>query len=82
MRPMKTVFLIAPLFLLAPFLQANDIAESQQKWVEVYQKQKNIPEPGAMLVNEDPEPDLGAWRSVARSLFTNGLQAFKMRRAK
>ena len=47
------------LLCLAPAAgSANEIAESQQKWVKVYQKQKNIPEPGAMLVNEDPEPDL------------------------
>lgn len=55
---MKSVFLIAPFFLLAPFLQANEISESQQKWIKVYEKQKNIPAPEAMLLNEDPEPDL------------------------
>lgn len=36
------------------------ITESQQKWMEVYEKQENIPNPEDMLVNSDPEPDLGS----------------------
>ena len=36
------------------------IAESQQKWLEVYEKQENIPNPENMLVNTDPEPDLSS----------------------
>lgn len=36
------------------------IADSQQKWIEVYEKQDNIPKPENMLVNMDPEPDLGS----------------------
>jgi hypothetical protein len=39
---------------------ANEIAESQQKWVPVYEKQENVPAPEDMLVNTDPEPDLGS----------------------
>ena len=37
---------------------ANKIAKSQEKWVEVYKKQENIPAPGDMLVNETKEPSL------------------------
>ena len=34
------------------------VAESQKKWIPVYKKQKNIPDPADMLINTDPEPDL------------------------
>jgi len=37
----------------------NQISESQQKWVPVYKKQANIPAPRDMLINTDPEPELG-----------------------
>ena len=37
---------------------ANEISESQQKWFPNYQNDPNIPEPGEMLINTDPEPKL------------------------
>ncbi len=59
------VFITMKVPLLLPFLflsnvptQANEIAESQKKWVQVYEKQKNIPGPEEMLINTDAEPDL------------------------
>ncbi len=36
----------------------NKIAKSQEKWIPVYEKQANVPAPGDMLINTDPEPDL------------------------
>lgn len=39
-------------------LLADEIAEKQEKWIAHYEKQKNIPKPSAMLVNEDAEPEL------------------------
>lgn len=41
-------------------LSAGEIAESQREWFQRYQRQANTPEPGAMLLNRDPEPDLGS----------------------
>ncbi|MEM7600367.1 MAG: hypothetical protein AAF357_03005 [Verrucomicrobiota bacterium] len=43
---------------LSSFAVAEDqtISESQQKWIKVYQKQTNIPQPKDMLVHRDPEP--------------------------
>ena len=60
---MKTIRLVTASLLtvsLATLLGAADkqIADSQQKWIEVYQKQKNIPLPEAMLINRDQEPSL------------------------
>jgi len=55
---MKTTCLIAALLLGLSGLAANEIAESQKKWIPVYEKQKNIPDPADMLLNTDPEPDL------------------------
>ena len=55
---MKTTALTATVLLTAAFAFAGEIAESQQKWVKVYQKQQNIPKPGDQLLNTDPEPDL------------------------
>lgn len=37
---------------------AGTIDPSQKDWYERYKKQENTPEPGAMLLNEDKEPDL------------------------
>ncbi|QXD25462.1 DUF1080 domain-containing protein [Opitutia bacterium ISCC 51] len=37
---------------------ANKIAQSQEKWIEVYKKQENIPSAGDMLINETKEPSL------------------------
>ena len=39
---------------------ANEISDSQKKWVDHYKKQKNVPKPADMLVNTDPEPSLDA----------------------
>ena len=60
---MKTIRLITAALLtlsLATLLGAEDkqIADSQRKWIEVYQKQKNIPLPEAMLMNREQEPSL------------------------
>lgn len=55
---MKITTIISSLLLALTFGNANEIAESQQQWIEVYKKQVNIPEPGAMLINQDEEPDL------------------------
>ncbi len=53
--------LITGLILSACSLNSDmRIAESQQKWIEVYEKQENFPNPEDMLVNTDPEPDLGS----------------------
>ena len=59
---MKKSYLFASMLMMstASVGFANEIAESQKKWVEVYKKQANIPEPKDMLVNTDPEPDLKA----------------------
>ena len=60
---MKTIRLVTASFLtlsLGTLLEAADkqIADSQHKWIEVYQKQKNIPLPETMLMNHDQEPSL------------------------
>ena len=55
---MKITTIISSLILLLTLGNANEIAESQQQWIEVYKKQANIPEAGAMLINQDEEPDL------------------------
>jgi type 1 glutamine amidotransferase len=34
------------------------VSKSQQKWIEVYKKQKNVPAATDMLINTDREPDL------------------------
>lgn len=39
-------------------LKAGTIDPSQKDWHERYKKQENAPKPGAMLLNEDKEPDL------------------------
>lgn len=60
---MKTIRLVTASLLTVSFATLlgaadNQIADSQQKWIEVYQKQKNIPLPDGMLINRDQEPSL------------------------
>ena len=49
---------LVTLLALTLVCQAGEIAESQKKWIKVYEKQANIPNPADMLVNTDAEPDL------------------------
>lgn len=56
--PMKIATFVSCLVLTASNGLTGEIAESQKKWIEVYEKQPNVPKPGDMLVNEDKEPDL------------------------
>ena len=51
-------FLALTLLLAASATFANEIADSQKKWVAHYKKQPNVPKPEDMLVNTDPEPEL------------------------
>ncbi len=46
------------LLILSVGVNANRIAESQEKWIAVYEKQENIPAPEDMLINTSPEPKL------------------------
>jgi len=39
-------------------VQANQVSESQQKYVKKYAKQKNVPNPADMLINTSREPKL------------------------
>ncbi|MBG87483.1 MAG: hypothetical protein CMO80_11365 [Verrucomicrobiales bacterium] len=55
---MKQISIALALLLSIAFVGANEIAESQKKWIPVYAKQKNIPDPADMLINKDPEPNL------------------------
>lgn len=55
---MKHIITISLLVVAAMSSPANEISESQKKWIEVYKKQANVPKPEDMLVNKDPEPDL------------------------
>ena len=59
---MRNLCLLIPALILCACSPTSDIriADSQQKWIEVYEKQENIPNPENMLVNMDPEPDLGS----------------------
>lgn len=50
--------LILSILLINLGIYANEIAKSQTKWIEVYQKQKLLPAPEDMLINTDPEPKL------------------------
>lgn len=50
--------LFASLLLSIPQLAAQKVAQSQEKWIPKYQKQKNIPKPEEMLLNTDKEPGL------------------------
>lgn len=55
-------FVTASLFTLSLIslfgATGNQISDSQEKWIEVYEKQKNIPSPESMLINTDKEPNL------------------------
>lgn len=59
---MKRLLMIILLLTISHTVLAEDtnrVAESQLKWIKVYQKQPNIPKPAAdMLINTDPEPEL------------------------
>lgn len=55
---MKISTITLTLLLAVSMGYANEIAQSQQKWIKVYEKQENIPEPQVMLINHDQEPDL------------------------
>ena len=59
---MRNLCLLIPALILCACSPSSDIriADSQQKWIEVYEKQENIPNPDNMLVNMDPEPDLSS----------------------
>lgn len=55
----KTLLAFLSLSIAAVTLVAeNKIADSQRKWIEVYQKQENIPAPADMLINKAKEPAL------------------------
>ena len=59
---MRNLCLLISALILCACSPNSDIriADSQQKWIEVYEKQVNIPNPDNMLVNMDPEPDLSS----------------------
>lgn len=44
--------------MLAPIALAGEVDPAQSKWYETYKDQENVPDPGQMLLNTDPEPDL------------------------
>lgn len=48
---------LAVITVWAP-LHAGEFDPSQQNWVDHYSKQPNVPEPEAMLLNQEAEPDL------------------------
>lgn len=54
----KLHILLLSLITLTSGAFANKIAKSQEKWIEVYKKQENIPSAGDMLINETKEPSL------------------------
>lgn len=51
---------LASFALALPALHANQIAASQEGWIERYEKQKEIVSPEAAQLNTDLEPDLSA----------------------
>lgn len=56
---MNTAHALFISFLLTSVVTyANEISESQKKWIAVYQSQENIPAPEDMLINTDKEPKL------------------------
>lgn len=56
---MKTTHIVLLSLLLATTSSfSNKVAESQEKWIEVYKKQANIPAPEDMLINKTKEPNL------------------------
>jgi len=59
MKPTRTIALIILLSLAPLYSAANQqIDDSQEKWIAVYEKQKNIPNPTEMLLNTSEEPKL------------------------
>jgi len=57
-RCVLTAGLVLASVLMVSTVGAGEIDPSQQAWYEKYKKQANAPDPGAMLLNTDPEPDL------------------------
>lgn len=57
---MKTTALLTALLLVPTLASADKVSPEQEKWINFYKKQPNVPKPGEMLVNTDPEPDLKA----------------------
>lgn len=60
-NPMKqppAIHLAALAILASITAHAGTIDPSQKDWYKRYQKQENTPEPGAMLLNVDKEPEL------------------------
>ncbi len=55
---MKQISIAVALLFSISVVGANEIAASQQKWIPVYKKQVNIPDPADMLINTYPEPNL------------------------
>ena len=56
---MKTTqIILLSLLITSTGAFANKIAKSQEKWIDVYKKQENIPSPKDMLINETKEPNL------------------------
>tara|TARA_R110000850_G_scaffold73546_7_gene161345 strand:- start:242 stop:997 length:756 start_codon:yes stop_codon:yes gene_type:complete len=55
---MKNIILIASLLLIVMNGGANEIAESQQKWIEAYKGHDKIVPLEVVLLNEDTEPEL------------------------
>ena len=58
MKSLVTLTLLFASCLTTLAQEPNRISDSQQKWIKVYQKQANIPQPEKMLINTDPEPNL------------------------
>jgi hypothetical protein len=58
MGNMKQITVALTLLLTLTFVGANEIADSQKKWIPVYKQQQNIPAPADMLINTDAEPNL------------------------
>lgn len=56
---MRQIALTLILVAVSTVAWGDQVSEDQKKWVPQYEKQANIPAPGDMLVNTDPEPDLG-----------------------
>lgn len=55
---MKSLIYLSLFLAIAVQASANRIAESQQRYVEVYAQQKQKVAPEDALINTDPEPDL------------------------
>lgn len=55
---MKQLLSLCLLAFVGCLSLGGEIADSQKKWIQAYEKQKNIPNPADMLINSDSEPDL------------------------